>query len=65
MATNMDLDPALLEEAQRLGGHRTKRATVEEALREYVRRRRQGRIVELFGTVDFDEEYDYKANRQR
>lgn len=65
MATNLDLDPALLEEAMQLGGHRTKRAAVTEALREYVERRKQLRILELFGTVEYDEDYDYKAQRGR
>ena len=65
MATNIDLDPALLEEAMKLGGHRTKRAAVTEALREYVERREQLRILELFGTVEYDEDHDYKAQRAR
>ena len=63
MATNMDIEPDLLEEAMKLGGHRTKRAAVTEALREYVERRNQLRILELFGTVEYDEDYDYKAQR--
>ena len=59
----MDIEPDLLEEAMKLGGHRTKRAAVTEALREYVERRNQLRILELFGTVEYDEDYDYKAQR--
>ncbi len=65
MATNLDIDPELLEEAMKLGGHRTKRAVVLEALREYVERRNQLRILELFGTVEYDADYDYKAQRSR
>lgn len=65
MATNLDIDPDLLEEAMKLGGHRTKRAAVLDALREYVERRNQLRILELFGTVDYDTDYDYKAQRSR
>ncbi|MBN2191248.1 MAG: type II toxin-antitoxin system VapB family antitoxin [Polyangiaceae bacterium] len=65
MATNLAIDDDLLTEAQRVGGHRTKKATVTEALEEYIRRRRQQQIVELFGTVDFDPTYDYKRQRRR
>ena len=54
MATNLAIDDRLLNEALKVGGHRTKRATVTEALEEYVRRRRQRKIVELFGTIEFD-----------
>ncbi len=65
MATNLAIDDALLSEAQRVGGHRTKKATVTEALEEYIRRRRQKQLVELFGKVDFDPRYDYKRQRRR
>jgi Arc/MetJ family transcription regulator len=65
MATNLAIDGQLLEEAQKVGGHRTKKATVTEALHEYIRRRRQARILDLFGTVDFDPAYDYKKQRRR
>ena len=64
MATNLDIDQQLLDEAMSLGGHRTKRAVVTEALEEYVRRRRQLEILELFGTVDYGD-HDYKAQRRR
>jgi Arc/MetJ family transcription regulator len=60
MPTNLAIDDKLLQEAQEVGGHRTKKDTVNEALREYIQRRRQSRIVELFGAVDFDPKYDYK-----
>ena len=65
MATNLDLDPDLLREAQRLGGHKSKRSAVEAALREYVRQRRALRILDLFGTVESWEDYDYKSQRSR
>jgi Arc/MetJ family transcription regulator len=65
MPTNLAIDDKLLEEAQRVGGHRTKKATVTEALEEYVRRRRQAGIIKLFGTVEFDSAYDYKKQRRR
>lgn len=65
MPTNLAIDDRLLDEAQRIGGHRTKKATVTEALQEYVRHRKQSEIVRLFGTVDFDPKYDYKKQRRR
>jgi Arc/MetJ family transcription regulator len=65
MATNLAIDDRLLEEAQRIGGHRTKKATVTEALEEYIQRRKQARILELFGNVDFDPKYNYKKQRNR
>ena len=65
MATNLAIDDSLLEEALRIGGHRTKKATVTEALREYIARRRQQRVLRLFGQIDFDPNYNYKAARRR
>ena len=65
MPTNLDLDDALIEEAKKLGGHRTKRDAVNEALTEYVARRRQRHILELFGKLEVNPEYDYKADRRR
>jgi Arc/MetJ family transcription regulator len=65
MASNLALDDKLLNEALRLGGHRTKKATVTEALQEYVQRRQQIRAIELFGKLDFDPSYDYKKHRKK
>lgn len=65
MATNLDIDNTLLEEAMKLGGHTTKRAVVIEALREYVQRRNQLDVIDLFGTVPYDDDYDYKEQRKR
>lgn len=65
MATNLALDDDLIREAQEIGGHKTKREAVTVALEEYVRRRKQLRILELEGTVDYDEDYDYKEVRKR
>ena len=65
MATNLDLDDKLVEEAKRLGKHRTKRAAVNEALAEYVASRKRRRILDLFGTLEWDRRYDYKAERRR
>ena len=65
MPTNLAIDDRLLDEALRIGGHRTKKATVTEALQEYVRRRKQAGIVKLFGKIEFDRAYDYKKQRRR
>ena len=65
MATNLDLDPDLVNEALAVGGRRTKKEAVTEALREYIARRRQARVTQLFGTIDYDPKYDYKKQRRR
>jgi Arc/MetJ family transcription regulator len=65
MPTNLAIDDRLLEEARKVGGHRTKKATVTEALEEYIRRRKQKRLLELFGKIEFDPTYDYKKQRRR
>lgn len=65
MATNLALDDRLVNKALRLGGHRTKKATVTEALKEYIQRRQQLGILELFGKIDFDPTFDYKEARRR
>ncbi len=65
MATNLALDDRLIEEARRTGRHKTKKEAVTAALQEYVRRRRQLRLLKLFGTIDYDPAYDYKAARRR
>ncbi len=65
MATNLAIDPELLQAAHEIGPHRTKKATVTEALEEYIQRRQQRRILDLFGTVDYDPDYDHKKQRAR
>ena len=65
VATNLDIDQNLLKEAVTVGRHRSKKAAVTEALQEYVARHKQRRIVELFGTVDYSEDYDYRKRRKR
>lgn len=65
MATNLAIDDELLAEAQEIGGFRTKRETVNEALREYVQRHKQAKIIELFGTIEFEPSYDYKKQRRK
>jgi Bacterial antitoxin of type II TA system, VapB len=65
MPTNLAIDDRLITQAKKLGRHRTKKEAVNAALDEYVRRRKQMEIVRLFGTVDYDENYDYKSERKR
>lgn len=65
MPTNLAIDDALLAEAMVLGKLPTKKATVNEALQEYVQRRKQLKILDLFGKIDYDPDYDYKKERQR
>jgi Arc/MetJ family transcription regulator len=63
MATNLALDDALIEEARQLGGLRTKKDVVTQALQEYVQRRKQLKLLDLFGAVEYDDDYDPKAQR--
>jgi Arc/MetJ family transcription regulator len=65
VATNLQLDDRLIEEAVALGKHRTKKAAVTQALTDYIRHLRQEKILDLFGAVDIDPEYDYKRQRAR
>lgn len=65
MPTNLALDDALIEAARRAGGHRTKKAAVSAALEEYVRYRRQVKVIDLFGTIEIDPAYDHRAERRR
>lgn len=65
MPTNVTVDDSLIERARRIGGHCSKRDAVTAALEEYVQRRRQPRILDLVGTIDYDPNYDYKALRGR
>jgi Arc/MetJ family transcription regulator len=65
MATNLALDDRLILQAQRAGKHKSKKDAVNAALAEYVQRRKEHRILDYFGTFDFDPAYDYKAGRRR
>ena len=65
MPTNLAIDDRLLEEALKVGGHRTKRETVNEALREYVQNRKRLRALEAIGTIAMDPDYHYKRLRRR
>lgn len=65
MATNLALDPALIERALEVSGETTKRAAVTRALEEFIARRGQRRLIELMGKLEWDEAFDYKAERSR
>jgi len=64
MPTNLAIDDRLLEDARRVGKHRTKKETVNAAITEYVQRRKQQEILSLFGKIDYDPAYDYKRERR-
>jgi Arc/MetJ family transcription regulator len=65
MATNLSIDPELLEEALRVSGETTKKAAVTKALVEFVARRKQRDLLELFGRLTWDDSFDVKAERER
>jgi Arc/MetJ family transcription regulator len=65
MPTNLAIDDRLIAEAKKVGHHRTKKEAVTAALDEYIRKRKQLDIIQMFGKVDFDEKYDYKRERER
>jgi hypothetical protein len=65
MPTNLAIDDRLIEEAQKLGKHRTKKDTVTAALDEYIQRRKQQGVLTLFGTIEYDSRYDYKRERSK
>lgn len=65
MATNLALDPDLLEKAFRVSGEKSKKAAVTKALMEFVARREQAKILELFGTLEWNPDFDYKKERSR
>jgi len=65
MATNLALDDNLIAQAQKIGHHKTKKEAVTTALKEYVARKKQIEVIDLFGKIDFDKNYDYKKARTR
>ena len=65
MATNLALDPKLLDQVLELSGEQTKKAAVTLALKEFIARREQPKLAELFGKLEWDPSYDYKAERSR
>lgn len=65
MATNLAIEDRLITEAQKAGHHKTKKEAVTMALKEYIARKKQAEIFEVFGTINFAPDYDYKKARQR
>ena len=65
MATNLSIDPKLIEQARKVSGERTKKAAVTKALEEFIARRQQKNVLALFGKLEWDADYDYKADRHR
>ena len=65
MATNLEIDPDLIDQALAVSGERTKKAAVTKALQEFVARRRQRRVLDLMGQLDWDNSFDHKAGRSR
>jgi hypothetical protein len=65
MATNLSIDPDLLDRALAVSGERTKKAAVTKALQEFIARRQQKRLLELMGKLEWDAGFDYKAERSR
>ena len=65
MDTNLAIDPELLDRAVEVSGERTKKAVVTKALQEFIARRQQRRVAELMGKLEWDEAFDYKAERSR
>ena len=65
MATNLSIDPGLIERALEVSGERTKKAAVTKALEEFIARRRQKGLLDLMGKLEWDSSYDYKKERSR
>ena len=65
MATNLSIDPELLEKALSVSGEKTKKAAVTQALIEYIAKRELAKVKELFGQLEWDNDYDYKQDRSR
>ena len=65
MATNLSLDPKLIEQALKVSGERTKKAAVTRALEDFIARRKQKHLLDLMGKLEWDTDFDYKAERSR
>ena len=65
MATNLSLDPKLIEQAVKVSGERTKKAAVTRALEEFIARRKQKHLLDLMGKLEWDTDFDYKRERSR
>jgi Arc/MetJ family transcription regulator len=65
MATNLQIDDSLITKARELGRHKTKKAAVTQALKEYIQHLEQTKVLNLFGKIDYDPNYDYKTQRKK
>lgn len=65
MATNLSIDPELIQRALEVSGEKTKKAAVTKALQEFIARRRQKRLLDLMGKLEWDDRFDYKWARSR
>ena len=65
MATNLALDPDLIDRALKVSGEKTKKAAVTRALEEFIARRKQRRLIDLMGKLEWDSSFDYKVERSR
>jgi Arc/MetJ family transcription regulator len=65
MPTNLAIEDDLIIEAKKIGNHKTKKSAVTEALKEYIQRHKQNELKKMFGRVEIDKDYDYKASRKR
>ncbi|MCP4251972.1 MAG: type II toxin-antitoxin system VapB family antitoxin [Candidatus Scalindua sp.] len=65
MATNLAIDDKLIIKAQKIGHHKTKKEAVTTALKEYIAHKKQLEVLDLFGSIEFDENFDYKKARKR
>jgi len=65
MATNLQIDDKLITKAVLLGGHKTKKEAVNHALLEYIQRMEQKKVLDLFGKIDYDPDYNYKSQRNK
>jgi Arc/MetJ family transcription regulator len=65
MATNLQIDDSLITKARELGRHKTKKAAVTQALKEYIQHLEQTKVLNLFGKIDYDPNYDYKTQRNK
>ncbi|MGR3292928.1 MAG: type II toxin-antitoxin system VapB family antitoxin [Candidatus Scalindua sp.] len=65
MATNLAIDDKLIIKAQKVGHHKTKKEAVTTALKEYIAHKKQLEVLDLFGSIEFDKNFDYKKARER
>lgn len=65
MATNLAIDDQLIQQARKIGHHKTKKEAVTAALKNYIAHKKQAEIIDMFGSIDFDNDYDYKKARKR